>query len=334
MMSDSKDVSVSEAPLLHRRTTDFGLVVGVDDYPRFRSLKGAAADANNFHAWMCEKDGGGVDPQHARLILSTPEPATPIHTQIDERFGELIAAADELGGGRRLYFYFSGHGATCSGGAVDDVALLLANWSRSFARLALSSKAYKGELATIGLFQEVVVLLDCCRCTAERVVGLPPTMTLPLTSPPLPTREFVAYATEAGHPAFEVRAEQLWQGVFTRHLLSILRGSLHGITASDLKDALERDIASVGQQAHVVNELLEGSTFGRRGILPQLEIRFAQAEGRVRLWDGALELIAEHDVGLGPWQLSLEAGLYKLEGGGRRPLVFQHGQEVVTHVEF
>jgi len=283
---------------------------------------------------MCDGDGGGVEPQHGRLILSTLEPPTPIHSQIDAAFGDLIAAADELGGGRRLYFYFSGHGATCAGGPTDDVALLLASWSRRFARLALSSRAYKGELATLGLFDEVVILLDCCRSIAERVVGLPPTMTPSLTATPLPTRQFVAYATEVAHFAFEARDGHRWQGVFTRRLMSILRRSAYGIIASDLKDTLECEIASTGQQAHVVNELLDDSTFGRRGTPPQLEIRFVQATGRVQLRDGALDVIAEHDVASGPWQLTLEAGLYKLEGGGRRPFVFQHGQEAVTHVDF
>lgn len=333
-MSNAKHVALLEAPSPRRRTTDFGLVVGVDHYPHFRPLQGAVTDARSFHAWMCDGDGGAVDPPHARLIVSTPEPPTPIHPQIDAAFGELIDAADALGGGRRLYFYFSGHGATCVDGLTDDVALLLATWSRSFARLALSSKAYKGELATIGLFEEVVILLDCCRGTAERAVGLPPTMTPLLASTPFPTRTFVAYATEAGRSAFEVQDDGLWQGVFTRRLVSILRRSAHGIAAGDLKDTLERELASASQHAHVVNELQEGSRFGLRGVLPQLEIRFAQAAGRVLLRDGALDLIAEYDAGPGPWQLSLEAGLYKLEGGGRGPFVFQHGLEAVTHVEF
>jgi hypothetical protein len=333
-MSNAKHVAVDETPSPRCRATDFGLVVGVDHYPHFRPLQGAVADAKNFHAWMCDGDGGAVEPPHGRLIVSTPEPPTPIHSQIDAAFGELIAAADILGGGRRLYFYFSGHGATCVGGPTDDVALLLATWSRSFARLALSSRAYKGELATLGLFEEVVILLDCCRGTAERVVGLPPTMTPSLASTPFPTREFVAYATEAGRSAFEVPNGQLWQGVFTRHLMSILRRSAHGIEACELKDTLEREIAAAGQHAHVVNELREGSTFGLRGALPQLEISFAQATGWVLLLDGELDVIAEHEVGSGPWQLSLPAGLYKLEGDGRAPVVFQHGLEAVTYVEF
>lgn len=333
-MSSPKDVYLSDVYPRPNRTADFGLVVGVDHYPHFRSLQGAIADAKSFHAWMCDKNGGDVDPKHARLILSTLDPATPIHPQIDAAFGELIAAADLLGGGRRLYFYFSGHGATCFGGPSDDVALLLANWSRNFARLALSSSAYRGDLATIGLFEEIVILLDCCRSAAERVVGLPPTMTPALTSSPFPTRGFIAYATEVGRSAFEVREDELWQGVFTRRLVSILRRSVHGITASALKEAIECEVASAGQQAHVVNELREGSTFGHRGVLPRLEIRFEKATGRVQLRDGRFKVVAKQDVGPEPWQLSLEAGLYMLEGEGREPFIFQHGATAVTHVEF
>jgi hypothetical protein len=88
-----------------RSGRDFGLVVGVDHYPRFRSLQGAAADAIAFHAWMCAPDGGGVAPEHARLITSTPVPPTPLQDHVDEQVVELVQAADALGGARRLYVY-------------------------------------------------------------------------------------------------------------------------------------------------------------------------------------------------------------------------------------
>jgi len=47
-------------------------VVGVDHYPRFRSLQGAVADATRFHAWLCDADGGDLALQHSRLVLSKP----------------------------------------------------------------------------------------------------------------------------------------------------------------------------------------------------------------------------------------------------------------------
>ena len=161
-----------------RRDTDFGLVVGVDHYPRFRSLQGAVADATRFHAWLCEADGGGVAPENVRLVVSRPDPVAPLQDEMDEQLLELVTAADAIHGGRRLYFHFSGHGAGSPNESGEDVALLLAKWSRNLARLALSIDEYRGALGGMGIFEEIVVSLDCCRTTAERAIGLPPTITL------------------------------------------------------------------------------------------------------------------------------------------------------------
>jgi hypothetical protein len=328
----SRDVEAPSADPGSRRT-DFGLVIGVDHYPRFRSLQGAVADATSFHAWLCDPDGGGVAAEHARLVVSTPDPPTPLQDQVDEQLLELVAAADALGGGRRLSFHFSGHGASSPGESGDDVALLLAKWSRSLARLALSTDAYRSALGGLGLFEEIVISLDCCRTAAIHAIGLPPTITHERRTRPCATRAFIAYATEAGRSAFEVPERDRWQGVFTRCLLAILRRSPHGITAADLKRALEYELASSGQQAHVVNGLRDDSRFGRRGAPPKLVIAFARARDRVRLRDGDRAIIAEHAVGAEPWELSLEAGLYKLEDAAGRAIAFDHGGEAVTRVE-
>jgi hypothetical protein len=315
------------------RSVDFGLVVGVDHYPRFRSLRGAVADATRFHDWLVEPDGGGVAPERARLVVSSPNPAAPLQDEVDERLLEIVMAADALGGGRRLYFHFSGHGAGSPDESGEDVALLLAKWSRNLARLALSTDEYRGALGGMGLFEEIVISLDCCRTTVERAIGLPPTLTL-RPAQRFATRTFIAYATEAGRSAFELPDHELWQGVFTRCLLSILRRSPHGISAADLKRALEYEVASSGQQAHVVNGLLDGSMFGRRGVLPRLVITFAHARGRVRLRNGNRTVVAERDASSELWELAIEAGLYKLEDSTGRTTAFDHGGEAETRVPF
>ena len=322
--------SIEPAP----RHADFGLVIGVDHYPRFRSLHGAVADATRFHAWLCDPDGGGLAPERARLVVSKLEPAAPLQDEVDEQLLSIVTAADELGGGRRLYFHFSGHGASSAAAAGEDVALLLAKWSRSLARLALSTDGYRSALGGMGLFEEIVISLDCCRTAAARAVGMPPTITPELRVQPCATRTFIAYATEAGQSAFEVPDQELWRGVFTRCLLGILQGSPDGISAAELKRKLEYEISSSGQQAHVVNGLREDSKFGRRGVLPRLVISFERARGRVRLRNGSRAVVAEHDVGAGPWELGLEAGLYKLEDEAGGALAFDHGEEAVTRVVF
>jgi hypothetical protein len=255
MPPPSRDVARVAVDHDRPRDTDFGLVVGVDHYPRFRSLRGAVTDAIRFHAWLCDADGGGVAPEHAHLVVSTPNPISPLQDQVDERLLEIVTAADTIGGGRRLYFHFSGHGAGSPDESGEDVALLLAKWSRSLARLALSTDEYRGALGGMGLFEEIVISLDCCRATAERAVGLPPTITHRPQTRRCATRTFIAYATEPGRSAFEVPDHELWQGVFTRCLLTILRRSPQGISAADLKRALEYEVASNGQQAHIVNGL-------------------------------------------------------------------------------
>jgi hypothetical protein len=333
-VATSRDIRPSSTAPGGSRHTDFALVVGVDHYPRFRSLQGAVADATRYHAWLCDRDGGGVAPKHARLVVSRPNPAAPLQDEIDEQLLDLVTAADALGDGRRLYFHFSGHGASSPDESGEDVALLLAKWSESLARLALSTEEYRSALGGMGLFEEIVVSLDCCRTTAVRAVGLPPMITRLPQSPRCATRTFIAYATEAGRSAFEVPDQDLWQGAFTRCLLAILRRSPQGISAADLKRMLEYEVTSRGQRAHVINGLREGSMFGIRGQPPKLVIEFSVAREHVRLRNGSRTVIAEHAVTAMPWELSLEAGLYKLEDTAGHALAFDHGGEAVTHVVF
>ncbi len=191
-----------EAVASPARVDDFAIVVGIDDYPEFRSLRGAVEDATTFHRWLCDPDGGGVDPNRAWLVTSTPDP-TPEQKHIDEALEALLQAADNQRGGRRLYFYFSGHGAAAKD-AIENVALLLADWSKKRASLGLSSQSYTNELMSYGLFDELAVFLDCCR-TKSAFVGRGITLTPTLSSQKAQTRKLVAYATESGHSAFEER---------------------------------------------------------------------------------------------------------------------------------
>src|SRR5262249_35952501 len=161
-----------------------------------RKLEGAVSDARNFYEWVCDTDGGGVAEPNARLIISTENPIAPIQDQIDEKLLQLMKRASALGGGRRLYFYFSGHGATDIREPVENVALLLARWSKDMARVALSSRGYADQLKGAGMFEELAVFLDCCRSIGVGAVGMPPTITFDKKDAWYPTRNFVAYAVE------------------------------------------------------------------------------------------------------------------------------------------
>jgi hypothetical protein len=330
-MVTSKDVSsASDLPSGSTRGVDFALVVGIDHYPRFRPLSGAIDDARRFHTWLCDPDGGRVAPAHARLIVSRLEPLAPVQDEIDEQLVELLIAARAIGGGRRLYFHFSGHGAMCPSESGEDVALLLAKWSRIMVRLALSTDEYRGALSALGLFDEIAIFLDCCRSVSDHVIGLPPTFWVAPPEARCATRTFLAYATQPAATAFEERHAERWEGVFTRRLLAVLRRSPGGIEAAALKAALELERGA--QWAHIHNGLAPGSMFGRAGVLPRLEVRFVTATGRVWLLDGRHEVVAERDAGSEPWTLALQAGLYKLEHGTGPSLLIDHGRDEVTRV--
>jgi hypothetical protein len=337
--ANRRDV-LGDAPIAAARAAlhDFALVVGVDDYPGFHSLHGAVNDARAFHAWVTDPEGGGVAQDRARLVVSAPDPVRPLQDDIDAKLVEVMAAADELGGGRRLYFYFSGHGASNLGGPNDDVALLVANWSENLARFALSSRDYSSKIGTDGLFEEITVFLDCCRTASSvGVIGRPPAMTYKMTSRRYPsTLTFVAHAAEAGRPAFETPETALWQGVFTRSLLQILRSAPAGISAADLKAQLESAVRTggAGQQPQVNNQLRAEASFGSRGALPRLRVTFVSARGRVRLLDGGGRKLAEHEVTPDPWELALGVSLYKLVDEGGRSKLIDHGVQEITDVTF
>lgn len=332
----TKDACSTDPTLVaHHAEVDFALVVGVDDYPDFRSLQGAVADARRFHEWVCAPEGGGVDEANARLIQSSSNPITPIQDQIDDALLELMQKANGLGGGRRLYFYFSGHGATDPGEPADNVALLLARWSQHRARFALSSRDYSTRLNDSGVFEELAVFLDCCRSIGVGAVGLPPQITFNKTDQRCATRTFIAYATEPGRSAYERRVADRWEGVFTRRLLTILQEEPAGITASLLKDRLElTPYGATDQRARVQHDFLGDAMFGKRGALPRLHVTFRAGRARVRLRDGKRRVIAEHDAGSGPWQVALPFGLYALEDDTPEKLMIDHGLGEVTRVDF
>lgn len=365
----ARDLRVAApAPAPSRRVVDFGVVVGIEDYPYFRSLHGAASDARAFHAWLCDARGGGLDPCNVRLVLSDPEQETPAQDEIDRELVAMLTAAKAGGGGRRLYFYFSGHGAMNPDRMRNDIALLLTRWSESLVRLALSTELYSSTLCSTGLFDEVAIFIDGCRSISASVVGLEPLFVHTWGAQTGAARRFLAFATEACNPAFEYPESARWHGIFTQCLLSILREpSNGGIRADQLKVRLESDVEKkarchrVFQRAHVDSGFLEESCFGtgRRssslarlssrvrgswvGRLPvvrswsllesgpPLELWFSRRRGKVVLLNGDLQIVAEHLADDRPWRLRLPGGIYQVQGGGEDPVRFEHDGWKVSH---
>jgi hypothetical protein len=325
-----------------RSDLDFAVVVGVEHYQHFRPLCGAISDAKSFRDWLCDEHGGGLAPDNVKLIESNAEARTPVQDEIDDILLKVLDAAEAHQGARRLYFYFSGHGAM-NPRSVDDVALLLTRWQTSLARLALSIQHYSRKLRGAGLFQELAIFVDCCRSLSVSVVGVEPTITREWQYLLHSTRTFTAYATEAGKPAFEYPELDTWQGIFTQTLLAILRRDPGGVRARALKDLLEREVEEAARQrgifqrAQVENDLAADSCFGRGGSLPILDLKFAERHGRVTLRGGDLQVLEvlelDSNVVDQRWRRPLPVGLYLVEGGGRDAILVTHdGREALHEV--
>jgi len=238
---------------------DFAIVIGIDTYPALRRLRAAVKDSGRFLEWLTSPEGGDVPPDNIRLIQSpTKNSADPLATDTRPLQGEVDQALRDFGVdnrqriGRRLYFYFAGHGL---GTTFEDVGMLMANATMTTLRSNIGLKDYRRFLHENGYFDEIIFILDCCRDPAISVgTGVPPFTYPPPPPAPRPVEGFVILAAEFGAKAFE--QNQLTnggtepRGVLTDALIDGLNGqaanSKGEITAFSLRDYL---LKSVPQRA-------------------------------------------------------------------------------------
>ncbi len=331
---------------------DYALVVGINDYPNYRSLNGAIADAEDFERWLLDKNtGGGLPPENCKKVLSEANPIKPIQDHVDDALDEIW---NQLGAnrGRRFYLYFSGHGLGRSAFGTD---LCLAKWSDRRRNLALDSQDYANLVAESGKFDEVIFFLDCCRVRKVNTRGLPPTLGWPRPDEGAGhTRIYLGYATEFLDQSYEAEtqadpnAPQI-RGHFTRALLAGLRGGAAraggGVTAEDLKKYLELETTRIAadaghQQKPVVTNGLPAAhpvIFGAALPIANARIVFTPARtGEVVLEGPNGEEIRRGDASTGPWDLGLTPTSYALLApatGEEKLFRFRPG-EGVTVVEF
>jgi hypothetical protein len=190
---------------------DFAIVIGIEGYGQLPPLEGATADATDFARWLVEVAGLLPDKNHIVLVNSPPTPASsldqlvPVHSHITAALQQIgVGAALERKKkriGRRLYFYFSGHGF---GPDFRDIGMLMANASTGLLSRNIGLFPYRTFFQDFGLFDEVIYFLDCCRDDARKVPVNAPEFTISPPQPPPPhTRDFVVMAARWGEQAFE-----------------------------------------------------------------------------------------------------------------------------------
>ena len=210
---------------------DYAVVVGIDEYPGYRSLKGAVADAKDFVKWLCgEEFGGGVPEENCKTVFSIKEPLAPLQEQIDVAFDSVFSSIPPGEVAHRLYVYFSGHGMAESNLVTD---LCFASWAKKFPNRALDAQEYLDTMLKLGKFKEVVMFLDCCRVRLVAVKGMNPSFIAAAPGIGAPAASyFIANATQFTYSSYEAATgdvgednEPLIRGYFTRALMAALRGA-------------------------------------------------------------------------------------------------------------
>jgi hypothetical protein len=316
---------------------DFALVIGIDLYPGMGNLKGAINDAKAFRDWLTDPQGGDVPATNIRMITSEdfPAPANvleahPIVDEIESYLREIVTKAGDNRAGRRLYIFMAGHGiqpvATLAQKPVEG-ALLPANADSRTLRKHAPASEYLHWFRAAGMFDEVVLFMDCCRDLAKNI----PQNTVPWDQQVevnKPSKFVIGLAAQEGTKSRETPKDNVVGGIFTRSLLKGLnpktgkanaRGEITNLT---LKDFVHNELTLLKSQGFSTQlpafdqDDVEGRqiVFGKPGKSSMRSVRIHSMNGidKADLLDGKRKVIATLDIANGEWTGELEIGFYGL----------------------
>jgi hypothetical protein len=250
---------------------DYAILVGIDNYAKtadeaasFSPLTSAVGDANAFMRWLVSPTGGAIEndptPNIRRIIpifsptvlndqLPSPMEAKPVKDQIDDALIEFGFTEAKRPVGRRLYFYFSGHGIGLGSG---DVALMMANSFRAMENRNIALRPYREYLQERFLFEEVVFIADCCRNRETKPVDPgKPSFTIDRDQETPPMQDVAILAAEYGEPSFALSGGQ---GLLTKALIEGLNGDpqavdqMGRVTSNTLNNFIPKRVQALAKE--------------------------------------------------------------------------------------
>ncbi|WP_198084411.1 caspase family protein [Variovorax sp. E3] len=222
-------------------TPNHAIVIGIDRYATdLSSLNGPVADAQAFAQWLVSS--GEVETKNLRLGLLPGDESPPLPAAlapcrvIGTSLAELNKALDAffappLPQVKRLYFFFSGHGAASSNSFYGEEAICMAGFADQDWREALELSSLLATLNAIPAEQRLI-FIDGCRNAVSETAQFG---ALSQRRRPAPgqRRNYVLRATGPGRKAAELDG----RGLFARHLVD----GLHGAGAAKRWDSAAQD---------------------------------------------------------------------------------------------
>jgi hypothetical protein len=340
---------------------DWAVIVGIAHYPGrgLKPLLGPVADAEDFRTWLRDPNGGGLtDDARIKYTSSDDFPkaktfprARPNQSDVQILFDEVrdeVAASPE-GMGRRLWVYMSGHGCTAlSLQSLDTVALILAN-SEDPDPLRGYPAVLKADLwRRRPLFEEAVVILDCCRDIATNAVAPLDEGAVALEGKHGRLATFLAtgWDSKAREIDFQIDGQTVRRGLFTKALLEVLRDAHGRVDGWQLREAVQARLAPKLKALKLSgpeirgapsDDILKAITFNEAQGEPVGELVIRRANGLpppdlVRAVWPPVPVVTGRDPA-DPWHWWLPVGLYALRHAGkdaREPFQIYPGVQTVV----
>lgn len=328
---------------------DYAIVVGINHYPGLSPLEGAVLDADLFAAWLTRPDGGNVPAANVtRLRTSDWHPPWPNRTTAARPTLELFSSAlfDLLLDGnnnpkpvvgRRLYLYFAGHGFQDRSGR-EEAALYTANASPASPE-HIAGTRWADCTRTAAPFQELVLIMDCCRDMSLVTQIANPVFGLAPSPAAAQVKKFYAYAAPQGAQARERAMQNAGpvRGIFTYVLMDALARApadqYGNVPGTAVKNYIHNSFPQVAPG--LPDPVIEADPAADIVMLTRApassqattEVRFVITPpapgGTLTILDNVLRQVVTLPLTNGSAQFSLPPGLYKAVLSAGRETLFQ-----------
>lgn len=326
----------------------YAVVIGISDYPLsgLPPLKGPVNDADDFCAWLRDPEGGDLPEKNISRSISGLEPAQPRPNQAEVLFEPFVVKGVQGRCGERLYIFAAGHGFG-DPGDMCRTALYAANARKMFP-WHIAVTYYAEWLRRYAVFDEIVLIMDCCRTINPYHEIREPQYVAGTGSPAADkVRYFYAFAVGRGQVARERQFEDgRISGIFTRTVLDALqitRPEQGMVTGQLLKNQIHNSIGKFAGEAQAFVEPPEirldshqDIVFLRRkaarAVPVQVTLEPYQGDEILLLFDGSFREIRQEEAAAARLTLDLEPGLYKIavKDTGRQKIFEVPNNEQIT----
>jgi hypothetical protein len=324
---------------------DFAVVVGINEYRHLRHLAGAENDARDFVTWLEKPEGGAVPRGNISSIFASElggGTGRPYVGEVDDRFEAVYQGLQDPAAGRtgrRLYIFLAGHGFDPTG---RDAALLCPTASPERVADHIAGHLYLLWFMRAALFQEIVLIMDCCRDDYRNAPLRPPPWA-PVHRPPTVMKQCTAFATKWGFRARErpdVDQRNRTRGVFSKACIDILNAGR--VTGEEFKRfTLNRlgELMGTSPYPEPDIQVSEGLIFSAAANPPSGSLIMEASASRrghlFRLNGPEGDVKGNQRMDMVPWQVpDLPFGQYALTDQDTDEIKFLHVLQEEQHVEF